>query len=62
MGLAVVAAACGGPAPHAAVRPGAPPATSTSLAAPAGVSHVMVVVLENRERGAVIGDPKAPYL
>jgi hypothetical protein len=62
LGVALVAAACGGPVRHAAVRPGAPAATSTSLPAPAGVAHVMLVVLENRERGAVIGDPGAPYL
>jgi phosphatidylinositol-3-phosphatase len=66
VGIVVVAAACGSPVRHAAVRPGAPlprsTSTSTIATPPAGVAHVMVVVLENRERGAVLSDPQAPYL
>src|SRR2546423_2989119 len=72
--VGLVTAACGGQAGHGAVRPGpaptspAPTSPAPTIAAPtgpaptAGVPHVMVVVLENREQGAVIGDPHAPYL
>lgn len=67
--IASVSAACGGQGEHAAVRPG-PVSTSTVSTIPpsavpaptAGVAHVMVVVLENRERGDVIGNAQAPYL
>ena len=51
-----------------AVPPGTAPATSGTAAAPGtGATlpvpeHVMVVVFENEDAGAVIGAPEAPYL
>ncbi len=69
-----LAAACRGEGGHAAARPGPAPitaasstvpstaATSTSLPPASALAHVMVMVLENREQGDVLGNPQAPYL
>jgi hypothetical protein len=62
-------AACGGtPSPTGPTgTPGASPsstpgASSTPASSPTGPPHVMVVVLENQEYGAVVGSATAPYL
>ena len=54
-GLVVAATlgACGGGAPH-----GAPPRTPGA----ADVSRVVVIVMENREYGRIVGSDKAPFL
>ncbi len=40
----------------------APAATTAAPATVAGPPHVMVIVMENREAGSVLGQPDAPYI
>src|SRR3954471_11795431 len=55
--VASAAAGCG----HAAAGRSAPLPPAAAVAKPAG-SRVITIVMENEEAGAVIGNPRAPYV
>jgi phosphatidylinositol-3-phosphatase len=74
LGLAIAAAvaaltACGAPQPASAPSPLSPPAPAATTASPTPVpsakprpDHVLVVVLENKAKTQIEGNPAAPYL
>jgi hypothetical protein len=65
VGLSLLALLAGGAGTAAAVDPPAGPAPAGAAQAKAAVprpDHVVVVMLENKDRTSVIGSPAAPYL
>ncbi|WP_412741499.1 alkaline phosphatase family protein [Krasilnikovia sp. MM14-A1004] len=63
--LALMLAGCTGPAPAPAPTP-PPPTSATAVPSPTGTpgpySKVLLIMEENHEYGAIIGDGDAPYL
>ncbi|HYT80311.1 MAG TPA: alkaline phosphatase family protein [Actinomycetota bacterium] len=57
--MALIAAACAGSSPRGTSSAGSSPTTSPS---PSGFARVIVIVMENKAFGDVIGNPEAAYI